>query len=473
MKKTLIKTLLFIFLSSSYLCSANQPLTASSTPNVVIVLADDMSWFDIGAYHQAIDYVPKNAITPNIDKIAQQGMMFTRSFTATAMCAVTRQQLYTGLYPVRNGAYGNHTRVYDGVKSAAHYFKDMGYRVGLAGKEHIAPYASFPFERVGKQNKGATGETSFGIDITRKFMAKDKDQPFFLIVASSSPHGPWTRGDRSKYLPETLDVPPFLNDTKDVRELLTKYLAEVSDLDREVGLIDAEIDKLGIKNDTIFIFTSEQGSHLPYGKWSTYDSGLQTAFIIRWPNKIAAGVKSNAMIEYVDVIPTLTDLIQGTVPDNLDGQSFKRVLQGKTTDHKKYVYGIQTTLNIQKGSAYPIRAVRSEKYKLIHNLMPENEFSNLITKSPWFKKELKVEAALMKSNYHDFVSRPEFELYDIVNDPFEQKNLIDQAEYKNEVAHLQTKLSNWMAQQGDLGIENELSVCQRKAFSNAQCPEVN
>jgi len=107
--------------------SEKRPETASDTPNIALILADDMNWFDIGAYHQAIDYAPKNAITPNIDKIAKEGMMFTRAFTATAMCAVTGQQLYTGLYPVRNGAYGNHTRVYDGVKSAAHYFKDLGY----------------------------------------------------------------------------------------------------------------------------------------------------------------------------------------------------------------------------------------------------------------------------------------------------------------------------------------------------------
>ncbi|MGB1340658.1 MAG: sulfatase-like hydrolase/transferase, partial [Cycloclasticus pugetii] len=265
---------------SSYLV-ADTTATPSS-PNIILVLADDMSWFDVGAYHQAIDYAPKNAITPNIDKIAEEGMMFTRSFTATAMCAVTRQQLYTGIYPVRNGAYGNHTRVYDGVKSAVHYFRDMGYRVGLAGKGHIFPKQAFPFERVGRENKGPEGESSFGIEQTRKFMARNKEQPFFLVVASANPHGPWNRGDIKQYPKDKLEIPVFLNDTPGLRHRLSQYLAEVTDLDREVGLLEAEIEKLGIKNETIFIFTSEQGSSLPFGKWTNYDSGLQTAFIIRW-----------------------------------------------------------------------------------------------------------------------------------------------------------------------------------------------
>lgn len=76
-----------------------------SKPNIILILVDDMSWFDVGSYHQRFNNLPKNAITPNIDKIASEGMLFTRSFTSSAMCAPTRMQLYTGIYPVRNGAY--------------------------------------------------------------------------------------------------------------------------------------------------------------------------------------------------------------------------------------------------------------------------------------------------------------------------------------------------------------------------------
>ena len=472
MKKTLktlanISLIAMMFIVTKPIIAATA--SASSAPNIVLVLADDMSWFDVGAYHQAIDYAPKNAITPNIDKIAEEGMMFTRSFTATAMCAVTRQQLYTGIYPVRNGAYGNHTRVYDGVKSAVHYFRDIGYRVGLAGKGHIFPKQAFPFERVGKENKGPDGESSFGIEQTRKFMARNKNQPFFLVVASANPHGPWNRGDTKQYPKDKLEIPVFLNDTPGLRHRLSQYLAEVTDLDREVGLLEAEIEKLGIKNETIFIFTSEQGSSLPFGKWTNYDSGLQTAFIIRWPNNISAGTSSEAMIEYVDVIPTLTDLVQGTVPENLDGKSFKPVLLGQESEHKEYVYGIQTSMNVHEGAPYPIRSIRGKHFKLIHNLMSDGKFSNVITQNPWFKDEIRAERKINKQNYSRYVKRPEFEFYDIVNDPFEQDNLIDQPQYKDQVAVLKDNLSAWMVQQGDLGVETELSVCERKGFSHRRC----
>ena len=468
--KRLTNILVWIALLIPYKSLFAEPVSTINSPNIVLVLADDMNWFDIGAYHQIFDYAPKNAITPNIDKLAKEGMLFTQSFTATAMCSVTRQQLYTGIYPIRNGAYGNHTRVYDGVKSAAHHFRALGYRVGLAGKGHIFPGKSFPFEKVGKENKGATGKSTFGIETTRKFIARNKAQPFFLIVASANPHAPWNRGNPKQYLPERLQVPEFLNDTPALRQKLSNYLAEVTDLDHEVGLLETEVDKLGIKEDTIFIFTSEQGSAFPFAKWTNYDSGLKTAFIIRWPNKIKAGSTSNAMIEYVDVIPTLTDMVSNTVPKNLDGKSFKSVLMGQKTQHKDYVYGIQTSFNIHQGAPYPIRSVRSKRLKLIHNLIPDNTFSNIMTSGKWFKQELAQEQKKDRKNYTRYLKRPEYELYDIVSDPFEQKNIINQPSLQKEVAALKSNLTSWMRQQGDQGIKSELAVCERKGFSHRRCP---
>ena len=457
----IIKYLFLILIISAQAFATNR--SDAEKPNIILVLADDMSWFDVGAYHKMFDYVPKNAITPNIDKIAEEGMLFTRAFTATAMCGVTRQQLYTGIYPVRSGAYGNHTRVKENTKSIAHYFRDLGYRVGLAGKGHIFPHKAFPFERVGKENKGSDGESSFGIEKTRKFMSRSKD-PFLLIVASANPHGPYTRGDRSQYPIDNLDIPSYLNDSKNLRHQMSSYLAEVTDLDREVGLLEEELNKLNIKENTIFIFTSEQGSSFPFGKWTTYDLGLQTAFIIRWPKKIEANTITNAMIEYIDVVPTLTDLVNNTTPNNIDGLSFKEVLQGKKDKHKNYVYGIQTSLNIHHGNPYPIRSIRNEKYKLIHNLMPENNFSNAVTNSHSFKQEIKLERKSGEFNYINYIKRPEFELYDISKDPFERNNLYKNKDYDLIFSVLKKKLDQWMAQQGDEGIAIEMKVCERMGF---------
>ena len=114
------------------------PARAADKPNIIIVLADDMSWHDAGCYGNT------DIQTPHIDKLAKQGMRFTHAFTATAMCAPTRQQLYTGVFPVRNGAYPNHSGVYPGTKSLPHHLQALGYRVALLGKTHFKPAA---FER--------------------------------------------------------------------------------------------------------------------------------------------------------------------------------------------------------------------------------------------------------------------------------------------------------------------------------------
>ena len=176
------------------------------------------------------------------------------------------------------------------------------------------------------------------------------------------------------------------------------------------------------------------------------------------------------MIEYVDVVPTLTDLANNSIPANLDGKSFKKVLDGMTNTHKEYVFGIQTSFNVHEGAAYPIRSVRGYKYKLIHNLLPDNDFSNVVTTNPWFREELRAEKKMERDNYARYVKRPEYELYDIVNDPFEQVNIIDQPQYASEAVTLKERLSAWMLAQNDSGVEKELSVCERKAFPHKRCP---
>ena len=158
-----------------------------------------------------------------------------------------------------------------------------------------------------------------------------------------------------------------------------------------------------------------------------------------------------------------------TIPENLDGKSFKAVLQGKASKHKTHVFGIQTSLNIHEGAPYPIRSVRGEKFKLIHNLIPDNNFSNVVTHNRWFEEELAEEKKAANDNYAGYLKRPEFELYNIIKDPFEQINIINQPQYTRQVAGLKKELAKWMEQQGDLGIETELSVCDRKGFNHRGC----
>ena len=450
----------------------------NSPPNVILFLADDTNWFDIGPYDRLYDYTPKNAITPNIDKLAREGMIFTSAFTSTAMCSPTRQQLYTGIYPVKNGAYPNHGDAYTGTKSLVHYFKDSGYQVALAGKGHIAPQSVYPFKKIGKEAKDNSGESTFGIEAVSEFISDSQNKPYFLVIASHNTHGPWSRGDRSKYSAKNINVPSFMIDTPQFRNDLVRYYAEISDLDREVGLVENALAANGQKDNTIFIFTSEHGAGMPFAKFTTYDAGLKVAFIMRWPNKINADTKSDALIQYVDVVPTLLELANKQAPENIDGKSFKKVIFNPDLPHRDLVYGVHTTRNIRGGSNYPIRSIRDKTHKLILNLLHESKFENSGTKGiklgrgmlgDWYKAgQAGNKRALEK--VARVTKRPKMELYNIQNDPFEEYNLIDEPGSEAIVEALLPSLIAWMDDQGDLGVQTELEACDHTTASYKTCP---
>ncbi len=438
----------------------------------MIVIGDDMAWHDCAPYGN------KAIRTPNMAKLAEEGMCFDAMFTATAMCAPTRQQLYTGMYPVRSGAYPNHSKVYDGVRSIVHHLKDLGYRVGLIGKTHFGPRESFPFEIIG--NSVDKSEVADVRAISR-FVNRDVAQPYCLIVASNEPHGPWNKGDASAYKADELAVPPYLVDCPETREAMTKYYAEITFLDGQLGDCMKVVDESGRRDNTIVIFTSEQGTSFPSGgKWTCYDTGLKTAFIVRWPAKVRPGSRTNAMTQYVDVVPTLIEAAggnPGTIKtgradahgnNDFDGRSLLGVLLGQTDQHRDYVYGVHTTRGINSGSAcYPVRSVRSDRYKYIWNPSHETVFYNAVSTGPhtllavWAERgERDSHAAFLARRYQH---RPAEELYDVQNDPFELNNLAGDPALAEVKSQLRRELELWMEQQGDEGIDTEMQALKRQS----------
>jgi uncharacterized sulfatase len=436
-------------LAALYLATPTTAQTAAhAAPNIVLFLADDQTWIDSGAYGN--DDVP----TPNIDRLARQGVRFTHAFTGTAMCAPTRQQLYTGLYPTRSGAYPNHSVVQAGTRSLVHHFRDLGYRVGLAGKEHFGPPASFPFERVRSRPK-APGPATQNIDIAavQAFITRDPREPFLLVVAANSPHTPWTEGNSSDFDPDGIAIPGYLVDTAATREALTAYYAEITHLDQELGLVLEALATAGREDDTIVLYTSEQGASLPFAKWTLYDAGVRTAMVVRWPGRAPAGSVNPSMIHYVDVVPTLVDAAGGPLPD-VDGRSFLASLTDNAQEHREYVFGVQTTRGIIHGSDFPIRSVRSRRYKLILNLAAANGFQNLISRPPR-------DTVLASWNAADprraraYTQRPEVEFYDLQADPWELTNLADHPKSAAALASHRRVLEAWMRSTGDRGLATE------------------
>lgn len=428
--------------------------SSAERPNIVLMIADDCRYLDLGCYGSP------DAITPNIDRIAEQGMKFNRFFQAASMSSPTRHCLLSGMYPVRSGAYPNHTFIQDGIRTLPSYLSEAGYRVAMQGKRHIAPKESFPFEYLGTHN-----DRDVDPDLIEPFLAEmaQSKEPFFLYVASTDPHSPWTRGDQSLFSPESLTIPPSLVDTPETRREYANYLAEINKLDEDLGSVDALLEKYGLSENTIFIFTSEQGHSFPFAKWTCYDAGLRTGFVVRWNGVVQPGTEVDAMCEYVDVVPTLIDIAGGKVPKDIDGKSFAHVIKGGKDKHKDYVYGLQTSRGIFSGPEYyGIRVVRDENYSYIVNFTPEVPFQCTSTTkrdkvwSSWNKKAESNQFA--KERVNAYQNRPAEEFYDIIADPYQLNNLASDPAYAKDIKRLRNKLNGWMKQQGDLGQETEMQA---------------
>ena len=449
--------LLFTVFFTALLPVAGSINLAAERPNVVFIMADDCTFHDIGCYGG-------QAHTPHIDRLATEGMRMTACFQAAPMCSPTRHNIYTGLYPVKSGAYPNHTFAKAGTKSIVHFLKPLGYRVALCGKTHIGPREVFPFEYFGKGESLAATAGTFMRACTAE------STPFCLFACSNEPHTPWNKGDTSRYPPKKVQLPPYLADTPQTRESFSRYLAEITYFDGEVGGILAQLDKQGLADNTLVMVVSEQGNSFPFAKWTCYDAGLGSIMVVRWPHRVRAGATSSALVEYVDICPTFVAAAGGTPPAHLDGSSFLPVLLGKTNRHKEHVYGIMTTRGIIAGTnPYPVRSIRSSQYKLIWNLNHEVPFKNIVTASSarqdFFATWVKAAEAgddHARQLVHRYQHRPAIEFFDVKQDPLELHNLAGDPEHAVRIEHLKTKLQDWMQSQGDEGMATELRAFERQ-----------
>ena len=214
-----LKLLLFFF---SILLS-----WAADKPNILIILADDCTYNDLPLYGG------ENARTPNIDKLASEGLTFNKAYVSSSMCQPCRAELYSGLYPMGNGCAWNHSGCRTGITGMRQVLGELGYRVGLAGKTHIRPADVFPFEKVEGFDPSCVRNPTIDHDLgpAQKFMERKRDELFCLVIALTEPHVPWVMGDASQYPPKKLKLPPNIADTPRTREDFSKYLAEITYMD--------------------------------------------------------------------------------------------------------------------------------------------------------------------------------------------------------------------------------------------------
>ncbi len=435
------------FIATAALCFAGGLLLNAeeiqSQPNIILFLSDDHGWADSGSYGDS------DVKTPNIDGLAKEGMRFTLAFAATPLCSPSRCVVETGLMPHRNGGHKFGTPINTDLKTMPEYFKELGYYTAHIGKFHHSPKNQFPYDYIHKDENH-----------TSTFLAAyDKKKPLFLIVCSHPPHTPWVKN--TTYDPSKIILPPNFVDTPLTREDRANYYSDVTLMDSILGDVLDIVEKKEIRDNTLFVYTSDQGANWPFAKWCVYDGGLRVPFIARWPGKITPGSVTDAMINLVDLLPTFIHTAGGSVPEDIDGRSFFSVLTGKQKTHRDVVFGTHTgNENGGPGVANhsPARTIRTPTHRYILNLFPDTLFTTHITgiKSgnhylphwdSWVEKaktDSKAKTVVERYQY-----RPKEELYDFKKDPLEMNNLADNPEYSQLLKSLRKQLAQWRKTQND------------------------
>ena len=412
-------------------------------PDIVVYLADDLSTDDLPLHGGT------NIQTPAIDQLAADGMTFNRAFVASPSCAVSRAALLTGLMPAKNGAEENHSYPRKDVLKLPQVLNELGYQTAAFGKvAHQKSAPDYHFEvHDRKQHIPQLRET------VKNFLENRTDErPLALFVGVSDPHVPWP--SESTIDPEAMSMPPQLLDTPRTRVQRSRYLQEVKDLDAYLGELRELTDK-HMSKDKLFVFSSDHGAQFPFGKWTLYDEGIHVPLIVARSGKIEAGSRTDAMVSWVDILPTLISTVGGHVPENLDGRSFASVLDGKTDSHRKRIF--TTHSGDRQMNVYLSRSIRTERHKLIWNPHPEFAFTTHIdmlvreTSGDYYKQWLEraktdERAAKIVSQHH---GRPEFQLFDLQADPEELNNRAENPELKEIQQDLLNDLKAWIEEQDD------------------------
>ena len=437
-----------LLLISATLSLTNGFLVAAETkpalPNIVVFISDDHGMLDSEPYGST------DIRTPNMTRLAADGMKFTHAFAASPSCGPSRTALLTGLWPARNGAEPNHKPKRPDVAGLPTALHALGYEVAAIGKVAHNNFAKlYDFDFVAGPPLGAT--TTDGV---AKFLAgRDKSKPLCLFFGTHYPHTPWIANHG--YDPARLNLPPTFVDTLVTREQRANYSSSVTAADTLLGELRALTQK-HVPGDSIFIYTADQGAAWPFAKWDLYEASTRVPFIVSWPGHLKPATTNDAMICLPDLLPTFIELAGGKVPAGLDGKSFAGLLRGTTNVCRDQVFA--TCSGDGDVNVYPSRSLRTRDWKFILNLHPEFQHHTHISLSPssangnlywqtWLAaaKEIPAAAAVVKR----YIERPADELYDLKADPFELHNLAADPKQAERLASMRADVRAWMKQQGD------------------------
>jgi N-sulfoglucosamine sulfohydrolase len=426
-------------------------------PNFIFIIADDMNWDDSGAYGHP--YIR----TPNIDRLAEDGIKFTNAFLATSSCSPSRASIITGMYPHQTDAEQLHWPIPADKITFVEKLRDAGYWTAQAGKWHMGNALMDRFDFLASEEAfmdaakdGEIPDLPFDDDSgahlwESTLLYRPDDRPFFLWLAALDPHRPYYKDIISD--PHTRDdaiIPPYMPDTPDVRKDFAQYYDEISRMDYYIGQVIDALEKQGVRENTLILFISDNGRPFPRDKTTMYDGGIKTPFILQWPAVVNPGTVTSSLVSVVDIAPTFLQLAGVEPGDNFAGEDFSPILRNPEEEVREYIFAQAHWHDHER----MYRAVRDKRYKYIRNFYPDlpNTPPADALKSLTFAEMLRLKEAgkLNEAQMNVFISpTPDEELYDTGIDPFELNNLAENPEYAGVLERMQIIMNEFMDETND------------------------
>ena len=428
-------------------------------PNILWIIAED-TCPDLGCYGN------RWVKTPNIDRLASQGMRFTRAFTTAPVCSASRSAFMTGMYQTSIGAHNHRSHREDsyrlprGVHLITDYFRDAGYFTANLKKAGDPRWGS--------------GKNDFNFMVDKPFDGthwnqRAPGQPFYAQVSFNEPKpGDWADNatlltPEQRVNPADLILPPYWPDTIIVRQAFGNYLDALFRLDGRVGFILDQLEADGLADNTIVFFFADHGRAMVRCKQWLYDGGIHIPLIIRFPDQSQTGTIRTELVSAIDIAATTLKLADITPPANLEG----RVFLGEDRDPPRgYIVAARDRCD---ETVDRIRCVRTQRFKYIRNFMPERPYTQLnryveqkfatmrVLRQLQATGKLTPEQELFMAPH-----RPAEELYNMQSDPHEVRNLSSSLQYSAELKQLRAILDQWIARTGDKGAIAEDSSVLKK-----------
>ncbi len=422
--------------------------------NVLLMIADDLG-LHTGAYGD------KTAITPNLDRMANEGVLFNNAFCTTASCSASRSVILSGLQNHSNGQYGHahaehHMSYLPPVRPFPSLLKDAGYKTGYIAKLHVEPEARFGWDMAKPHGGRAVTEMA---EIGKQFIQSAGDQSWYLHVGFTDPHRAgrgfanqqypgvkWTPFDPAK-----VKVPSYLPDSPGVREEVAEYYQAANRLDQGIGKFLDVLKETGQLENTLVIFISDNGMPFANAKTNCYEAGLHLPMIVRAPGA-KRGLRNNGMVNWTSIAPTILDWAGAKLPAYpLHGRSILPILEQENPAGWDEVHFSHTFHEITM--YYPVRGIRTRKFKYMRNLFPELEFphaSDLWESKTW-QGILKAgdNAMVGRRPVGQYLHRAGEELYDITADPDEIRNLAGVPQHQATLLELRQKVHTFRRETRD------------------------